>query len=389
MLFVLQIITEKVRECNEETFITFIDYSKAFDSVIHSKPLEVMTKMGFPRHLISLIASLYQGQKATIRWSNQNCAPFNIEKGVRQGCVLSPHLFSIYTEQMMRDADIEDMGLSIGGRNITNLRYADDTALLSDNLTSMKRIIHRVDTAGKEAGLLLNAKKTKVMHVRGKVSPITPPEVKIDSVSLENVEHFKYLGSIKAADGTCSKDIITRIGMSKHRMVQLTNVWKDRSIPTLLKIKILESLVWPIMLYGCESWTTKKADDIRIEAAEMWFYRRLLRISWTERRTNESVLQELGRNKKLLSITQQRKLKYIGHASRNKNTDLMKTVLQGKIEAKRKKGRPAATYIGSLNKSLGIKLQTTSQDSQNRERWRTIVKSACVAPTIGIDDGDR
>ena len=203
------------------------------------------------------------------------------------------------------------------------------------------------------------------------------------------MEHFKYLGSIKAADGTCSKDIITRIGMAKHRMVQLTNVWKDRSIPTLLKTKILESLVWPIMLYGCESWTTKKADDIRIEAAEMWFYRRLLRISWTERRTNESVLQELGRNKKLLSITQQRKLKYIGHASRNKNTDLMKTVLQGKIEAKRKKGRPAATYIGSLNKSLGIKLQTTSQDSQNRERWRTIVKSACVAPTIGIDDGDR
>ena len=158
MLFVLQIITEKVRECNEETFITFIDYSKAFDSVIHSKLL-VMTKMGFPRHLISLIASLYQGQKATIRWSNENCAPFNIAKGVRQGCVLSPHLFSIYTEQIMRDADNEDMGLSIGGRNITNLRYADDTALLSDNLTSMKRIIHRVDTAGKEAGLLLNAKK--------------------------------------------------------------------------------------------------------------------------------------------------------------------------------------------------------------------------------------
>ncbi|GFS23161.1 endonuclease-reverse transcriptase [Elysia marginata] len=96
--------------------------------------------MGFPQHLISMIASLYHNQKATIRWNNANCEPFNIEKGVRQGCILSPHLFNLYTEQIM--TDINDMGINIGGRDITNLRYADDTALLSDNLTSMKRILH-------------------------------------------------------------------------------------------------------------------------------------------------------------------------------------------------------------------------------------------------------
>ncbi|GFS06390.1 ammonium transporter [Elysia marginata] len=118
-------------------------------------------KMGFPQHLISMIASLYHNQKATIRWNNANCEPFNIEKGVRQGCILSPHLFNLYTEQIMRQADIDDMGINIGGRDITNLRYADDTALLSDNLTSMKRILHRVNNAGQQAGLLLNAKKNK------------------------------------------------------------------------------------------------------------------------------------------------------------------------------------------------------------------------------------
>ena len=215
MLFVLQIIIEKIKDSNDEGFITFIDYSKAFDSVVHSKLLETMTKMAFPKHINALIASLYQDQKATIRWNNENCEPFNISKGVRQGCVLSPHLFNIYTEQIMREADIEDMGIKVGGRNITNLRYADDTALLADNLTSMKRILHRVDTAGKEAGLKLNAKKTKVMHIKGTNSTCQPPSIKINEVSLENVDDFKYLGSIKMASGTCRKDITTRIGMAK------------------------------------------------------------------------------------------------------------------------------------------------------------------------------
>ena len=136
--------------------------------------------------------------------------------------------------------------------------------------------------------------------------------------------------------------------MAKQRMIKLLNIWKDRSIPANLKIKILECLVWPIMLYGCESWTLKKADENRVEAAEMWFYRRLLRISWTERRSNESILQELGRSRMLLSEINRRKLSYIGHVTRNKQTDLMKIALQGKTSSRRRRGRPAASYIGTL-----------------------------------------
>ncbi|GFS19858.1 retrovirus-related Pol polyprotein from type-1 retrotransposable element R2 [Elysia marginata] len=175
--------------------------------------------MGFPQHLISMIASLYHNQKATIRWNNANCEPFNIEKGVRQGCILSPHLFNLYTEQIMRQADIDDMGINIGGRDITNPRYADNTALLSDNLTSMKRILHRVNNAGQQAGLILNAKKTKVMHIpASKESSNVEPDIKIDRTSLENVDDFKYLGSIKTSDGTCTKDINTRMAMAKQGM---------------------------------------------------------------------------------------------------------------------------------------------------------------------------
>ena len=374
MLFVLQILIEKVRNTTEEAFITFIDYSKAFDSVQHHHLFQTMLKMGFPTHLVSLISNLYTNQSATIRWNGEHSGHFHINKGVRQGCILSPHLFSIYTEQVMREAEIDGMGISIGGRNLTNLRYADDTALIADNVTSMKRILNRVDTAGRNASLKLNAKKTKVMHVNSTNN--IEEDIKVDNSNLEYVQNFKYLGSVKENNGSCSKDVRTRIGMAKQKSVQLNNIWKDRGIPTGLKIAILKCLVWPVVIYGCEAWTLKQDDQNRINAVEMWLYRRLLRVSWKEKRTNESILTELGATRKLLSEVQKRRLRYTGHALRSTKTDLMKTVLQGKFAGKSKKGRPAMTFINNIEKSSGLSLHKMSQRSKDRNEWRAIVMSA-------------
>ena len=386
MLFTLQILIEKVRNTDQEAFITFIDYSKAFDSVSHIHLFHTMMKLGFPHHIVSLLAALYNDQKATIRWCNQNCNPFDIERGVRQGCILSPHLFSIYTEQVMREADIEDMGIKIGGRNITDLRYADDTALISDNITSMKRLLYRVDSAGVKAGLKLNAKKTKVMHIEG-IEKGQKHEIHINGTLLEQVEDFKYLGSIKAEDSTCSKDIRARIGMAKQKMVQLNNVWKDRGMPNSLKLKLLKCLIWPVVLYGCEAWTCRKADEKKLEAAEMWFYRRLLRVSWKEKRTNNSILEQLSVEREILEEVNKRRLRYVGHAMRNTNTDLMATVFQGKVEAKRKKGRPSITYMENLSKARELNMQKVAHSSKNRTKWRRLV-SASSSSAATTDDGD-
>ena len=170
MLFTLQLLIEKIRNSVEEAYLTFIDYSKAFDSVKHHRLFDSMMTMGFPKHLVALIAGLYYNQKATIRWNEEHCENFNISKGVRQGCILSPHLFSLYTEQIMRNADIDDMGIRIGGRILTDLRYADDTTLTVGDVTSSRRVLYRVDSSGKVEGMGLNAKKTKVMHIVGKDS---------------------------------------------------------------------------------------------------------------------------------------------------------------------------------------------------------------------------
>ena len=276
------------------------------------------------------------------------------------------------------------MGIKIGGRNLTNLRYADDTALLVDNITSMKRILYRVDAAGQAAGLKLNAKKTKVLYTNANKNQ-TQQTIQIEKTDLENVDNFKYLGSVKSKDGTCHKDIIARIGMAKQKLVQLNNIWKDRSIPTSMKLDLLKCLIWTVMIYGCEAWTLRTSDETRLEAAEMWCYRRLLRVSWKDKRTNDSILTELSVQKQILKEINGRKLRYVGHASRNTKTDLMKTVLQGKTEAKRNSGRPPTSYMNNIKDVCGLNINEIAQKSENREDWRTFVASS-VAANIEHDE---
>ena len=103
-----------------------------------------------------------------------------------------------------------------------------------------------------------------------------------------------YLGAIKSFTGYCDKDIAARIGMAKKRMLELTNIWKDRAIPNKLKVKLMKTFVWTVMMFGAEGWTLRKSDEKKVRGAEMWFYRRLLHVSWSQKRTNKGILEELG-----------------------------------------------------------------------------------------------
>ena len=152
-------------------------------------------------------------------------------------------------------------------------------------------------------------------------------DFKVGGEVLEKVADFKYLGSNKSVDGICIKYIKTRIGMAKQKMLQLRNLWKDSSIPTELKIRLLKCLIWPVVMYGCEAWTLRKSEESRLNAVEMWLYRCLLGVKWQQKRTNDSILEKLGVERRLLLEVNLRKLRYIGHSNRNQRTDLMTTVL--------------------------------------------------------------
>ena len=187
-------ILEKCREHKHPLYLCFIDYSKSFDCVSHSQLWNTMARMGFPSHIIELIKNLYHHQEATVRTSNGNTEWFGIGRGVRQGCILSPNLFNIYSEDIMRKA-LEGFkgGVKFGGKKIMNLRYADETTLVCSSREELMDLLNRIKLASEEKDLLLNTKKTKIMVVD---RDYDNTEFTVAGNTIEVVNWFEYLGSI-------------------------------------------------------------------------------------------------------------------------------------------------------------------------------------------------
>ena len=373
MLVSLQIISEKILSIGQREYIVFIDYSKAFDSVIHSKLFNILLEMGFPRHLVALIQSLYDGQVGTIKWDGKNTPEFPILKGVRQGCIISPHLFNLYTEHIMREADIGEFGVSVGGQRISNMRYADDTGLLEKTLNQAEELTRRVNETGKRYGLKLNVKKTKLMIVSGEE---TEESMEIDGEEVETVNRFKYLGSHKTQRMDCTDDIKVRLAQGKSAMMDLKPVWSNSGLPRVIKLKLIETVVWSIMTYGAESWTLKTSDTNRIKATEMWVYRRLLNVHWSEKRTNESILKELNTKRKLLPKVIKAKLSYFGHIERGHGSELSQLAIEGKVEGKRQCGRQRKQWFDNIKEWTGMELDECKRVAQDKNHWKSVVNSS-------------
>ena len=159
---------EKAREFQENIYFCFIDYAKAFDCVDHNKLWKILKEMGIPDHLTCLLRNMYAGQEATVRTGRGTIDWFQIGKGIRQGCILSPCLFNLYAEYIMRNPGLDEAGIKTAGRNISNLKYADDTTLMAES-KEVKSLLMKVKEESEKVGLKLNIQKTKIIAS----SPIT------------------------------------------------------------------------------------------------------------------------------------------------------------------------------------------------------------------------
>ena len=179
-----------------------------------------------------------------------------IGKGVRQGCILSPCLFNFYAEHIMRKAGLEEAqaGIKIARRNINNLRYADDTTLTAESEEELKILLMKVKEESEKVGLMLNSQKTKIIAS----GPITSWE--IDGETVETVSDFIFLGSKLTADGDCSHEIKRRLLLGRKVMTNLDSIFKSRDITLPTKVHLVKDMVFPVVMYGCESWTIRKAE---------------------------------------------------------------------------------------------------------------------------------
>ena len=323
--------------------------------------------MGIPQHLISLMRNLYLNQQATVCTEFGDTDTFGIGKGVPQGCILSPTLFNLYTERIMREAGLEESeeGIRIGGRKVNNLRYADDTTLLAGSKDGLHNLLTNVQTHSEKAGLYLNTKKTKIMST-AKIDSFA-----INGVELEVVRSFVFLGSTIEEDGDCKEEIKRRLALGRASMGGLEKIWKDKNITMQSKIRLVNALVFPVALYGCESWTLRQNERKKVDAFEQWCWRRMLRIPWTARRTNKSIADEVNANMSLQGKIIKQKLSFFGHVMRANG--LEKSIMLGMGEGKRGRGRPRTRWLDEIQSTTGLNLHQLSVAVEDRNRWRARV----------------
>ena len=227
--------------------------------------------------------------------------------------------------------DKAQAGIKIAGRNINNLRYADDTTFMTENKEELMNLLMKVKEESEKVGLKLNIQKTKITAS----SPITSWQ--IDGETMETVRDFISLGSKITADGDFSHEIKRCLLLGRKVMPNLDSIFKNRDITLPTKVRLVKAMVFPVVMYGCESWTVKKAERRRIDAFELWCWRRLLRVPWTARRSNQSILKKISPGISLEGMMLKLKLQYFGHLMQRVDP-LEKTLMLGGIGGRRRRG---------------------------------------------------
>ena len=232
----------------------------------------------------------------------------------------------------MRNAGLEEAqaGIKIAGRNINNLRYANDTTLRAEREEELKSFLMKVKEESVKVDLKLNIQKTKIMAS----GPINSWQ--IDGETMETITDFILGGSTITADGDCSHEIKRRLLLGRKATVNLDSIFKSRDITLPTKVRLVNAMVFPVVMCGCERWTIKKAECQRTDAFVVWCCRRLLRVPWTPRRSNQSILKEISPEYSLEELMLELKLQYFGHLMQR---TALKTPMLGKIEGRRRRER--------------------------------------------------
>ena len=209
----------------------------------------------------------------------------------------------------MRNVGLEEAqaGIKIARRNTNNLRYADDTTLTAESKEELKSLLMRVKEESEKVGLKLNIQKTKIM-ASGSIT-----SWQIDGETMETVTDFIFWGSKITTNGDCNHEIKRHLLFGRKVMTNLDTILKSRNITLPTNVHLVKPMVFPVVMYGCESWTIKKAEHQRIDAFELWHWRRLLRASWIAGRSNQSILKEISPEYSLEGLIPKLKLQYSGH----------------------------------------------------------------------------
>ena len=396
MIFALRQVLEKSQEQQRPLHVAFVDLTKAFDTVSRSGLYMVLEKIGCPPTLLQLIISFHSNMKATVQFDGRTSDPFDINSGVKQGCVLAPTLFSIYFAVLLENAFRNSPGdvylkwradgslfnlsrLKATTKTtvslIRDLLFADDAALVAHDETTLQKMMNMLSTACNKFSLVISVKKTVVLSLP-QVHPPVP--ITLNNNPLEQVTKFCYLGSTVTSSLSLDEEISTRIGKAATTFGKLMKrAWNNKMLTTKTKMHIYNACVLSTLLYGSETWTTYSRQERRLNTFHLRCLKKILGIKWQDRKTNVEILQ-LAETTSIHSILCNRRLRWLGHVQRMEDQRLPKQLLYGELKTgSRKRGRPKMRYKDNCKRDLnkcGIDHNTWQQVAKNREAWRAVVR---------------
>ena len=356
--------------------ISFIDFSKAFDSIFRSHLPEILASYGFPITIIKAIMSLYMKTKAKVMTPEGTTLEFLTNLGILQGDVLAPLIFIIVLDFILRLAIGTRDGFKVGTNHIADLDFADDIATVTDSIAENTRLCQSISDIAAQHGLLINIDKTKYMFYNIPRPVPSDERIFVDNIALEEVSDFKYLGSYIAST---SRDINVRKGIAWKALQSLDVFWKS-NMSRKIKTKIFRTAVEPVLLYGAETWTLKKADTRTLDGTYTRMLRRVFGISWKSHTPN-TVLY--GNIPPVTEIIKTRRLRFAGHVHRLQDQPVQQLLFWKPSYGKRYQGRPHKTYPDVLQEDTGLDPGELRVLMLDRDKWREALSTNSFQSSIG------
>ena len=403
MIFSIRQLQEKCNEHNLDFFAAFIDLAKAFDTILREVLWLILEKFGTPPKFLSILEKLHENTQATVLASGERSEPFNINAGVKQGCVIAPVIFNIFIaavtilcNQSVPDEDKISIEYRLDGslfnvrrlqahtktsiNHILELQYADDCALVAHTPEALQRSLNVIAGLYQALGLKMNTNKTEILCQRKNPGP--PITFTVNNEEIKQVNNFKYLGSIITVNHNIDEEICSRINKAAAAYGRLrARVFQNENLKLNTKVSVYTAVCISTLLYGAETWTVYKRHLKQLESFHIKSLQKILNLTWRDKIPHTQIIQRANTTT-IETMLAQKQLRWTGHVYRMGEDRIPRQLLYGQLPtSKRSQGGQMKRYkdqIKTTMKKCRINPSTLEANASERSGWRSTCKEGLL-----------